>query len=108
MGLGTLSTEERQAALDLALEVRRHRAAAKQSLRKGDITLAEFVATEDSVLAGTRVVDLLGALPKAALVGLALRALEVSPKKTVGGLGPVQRKALLEAAKEDEALLSTS
>jgi hypothetical protein len=102
MALSALTAEERQAALDLALQVRQHRSAAKTALKAGSMTLSDLAGSEDPVLAGIRVEDALRALKPGALVALALRALSINARTTFRGLGPLQREALRAAAKDEE------
>ena len=61
-----LSDEQRQQARSAATQARRRRAEVKQALRSGERTLAEVLslAEQDDVIAHTKVIDVLRALPR--------------------------------------------
>lgn len=91
--------EQRAAALDQARAARRRRAEVKELLSTGSLTLAEVIdrAEDDPVLAGTKVAPLLVALPGMGKVK-AKRLMEdigIHEARTLRGLGPRQRQALL-------------
>ena len=66
MAIPQLTTEQLKAARAAATEARRSRAALKERVRSGELTLAQAldVANEDEVLAHVKVIDLLKALPR--------------------------------------------
>lgn len=66
MAIPTLSPEQLQAARAAATESRRVRAALKNKVRDGSLTLAEAIdkCGADDVLAHIRVVDLLKSVPR--------------------------------------------
>lgn len=73
----TLSADQRRAAYERSLELRRNRAELKQSLAAGELTLDSAWRLWPEITAGMKVCDLLTALP---------------------GVGPAKAKALLEKA----------
>jgi predicted flap endonuclease-1-like 5' DNA nuclease len=93
------SAEQRRAALAGANGVRTQRAQLKADLKRGEVSIAALIAEPPQYLASARVADLLRALRGYGPVK-ADRLLErcrVSPKKTIAGLSPRQREALIEA-----------
>ena len=95
-----LSPAQRQAALEKAAEARRHRAAVKEDLRAGTLTLAELFgrAETDEALAKLKVLSLLESLRGVGKVKArrALDELGISASRRVRGLGRHQRQGLLE------------
>jgi hypothetical protein len=97
--LPSLSAQDRSAALEKAAQARRTRAAVKASLRSGSRTLADVLDDGDTVVARTKVVDILESLPGVGPVRAAriMRTCEISPTRRLRGLGQVQRAALIHS-----------
>lgn len=99
MTIPPLSDEQRQQARHAATEARRRRAAVKQSLRTGQTTLAEVLATAetDDVIAHAKVVDVLKALPRVGSVRAerAMERLDIAANRRLRGLGRHQIAALI-------------
>ena len=95
-----LSDEERARALEVAKLSRQERARAKGALRKGEISLSEFIESAESnpALAKMRVSDLLESLPGYGKIRAQalMEKFEISPSRRVQGLGRHQRTALLK------------
>ena len=95
------SDHQRTEALALANQVRSARGRLKEQLKRKEVSLASLVADCPSYLATAKVNDLLQALrgygPTKA--GKLLASCRISPIKTMAGLTPRQRQALLEALK---------
>jgi hypothetical protein len=94
-----LSDEQRQQARSAATQARRRRAEVKQALRSGERTLAEVLelAEQDDVVAHTKVVDVLKALPRVGAVRAArvMERLDIAPNRRLRGLGKHQSAALV-------------
>ena len=99
MTIPPLSDEQRQQARSAATEARRRRAEVKQSLRSGERTLAEVLslAEQDDVIAHTKVIDVLRALPRVGTVRAAkvMERLEIAANRRLRGLGKHQTAALI-------------
>ena len=96
-----LTPEQRQAALEKAAEARRVRSDVKTRLKMGTITLSELVerADSDDILAKIKVLAVLESMPGVGKV-TARRTMEklgIAESRRLSGLGPQQRKSLLEA-----------
>jgi len=94
-----LSDDQRQQARNAATEARRRRAEIKQSLRSGERTLTEVLelAERDDVIAHTKVIDVLKALPRVGAVraGRVMERLDIAANRRLRGLGKHQTAALL-------------
>jgi hypothetical protein len=95
-----LTAEQRSANLAKALAARTARAEMMTSLKKGTVPLAQVLtaAATDPVLANTKVLTLIQALPtvgKTRAVS-AMTVLGIAATRRVKGLGPRQRAKLLE------------
>jgi len=94
-----LSDDQRQQARNAATEARRRRAEIKQSLRSGERTLTEVLelAEHDDVIAHTKVIDVLKALPRVGAVraGRVMERLDIAANRRLRGLGKHQTAALL-------------
>ena len=99
MALPTLTPEQRQAALEKAAEARRARTEMLESLKSGQLTLADVFGRTDDVARKTRVAQVLKALPGygPAKVTKLMSDAGVDEKRRVGGLGEQQRRTLIEA-----------
>lgn len=91
MAIPALSPEQLQAARSAATEARRKRAALKDDLRNGNISLSEALnrASEDEVLSNVKVLDLLKSVPRVGEKRAAsiMERLEIAPNRRVRGLG---------------------
>ncbi len=98
MTIPPLSDEQRQQARLAATEARRRRADIKQALRTGETTLAEVLtlAENDDVVAHTKVIDVLRALPRVGTVRATrvMERLDIAPNRRLRGLGKHQTAAL--------------
>jgi hypothetical protein len=94
-----LSDEQRQQARNAATQARRRRAEIKQALRSGERSLAEVLALaeEDDVIAHTKVIDVLKALPRVGAVRAAkvMERLDIAANRRLRGLGRHQTAALV-------------
>lgn len=98
MALPTLSSEQRAAALAKAAAARRTRAAWKERLKRGDVTLSEVLeaaGTEETV-GRMRVAEVLESLPRVgkARAAALMDRLEIASSRRLRGLGVKQRAAL--------------
>lgn len=95
-----LTDEERAQALEIAKEARQERARAKESLRRAEISLAEFIEKADGnpALSKMRVIELLESLPGYGKIRAQaiMKKFEISSTRRVQGLGRHQRTALLK------------
>jgi hypothetical protein len=94
-----LSDEQRQQARNAATQARRRRAEIKQTLRSGERSLAEVLALAeaDDVIAHTKVIDVLKALPRVGAVRAAkvMDRLDIAANRRLRGLGKHQTAALV-------------
>ena len=98
-GLPQLTDEQRRAALEKAAEARRVRAAVKNRLKMGSLTLSELLDQSDSdkILAKLKVLAVLESLPKLGKVK-ARRTMDevgISESRRLRGLGAQQRAELI-------------
>ena len=100
MPLPELDPEERAAALQKASRARQIRAELKQMLKAGEVSLADVLDRAESVdaLAKMRVVEVLSAMPAYGPVKAErlMDELGIAASRRVRGLGPRQRRALLD------------
>ncbi|MCB0890394.1 MAG: integration host factor, actinobacterial type [Micropruina glycogenica] len=93
-----LTTEQLKAARAAATEARRSRAALKERVRSGELTLAQAldVANEDEVLAHVKVIDLLKALPRVGdkRATLVMERYDIAANRRIRGLGRHQLAGL--------------
>jgi hypothetical protein len=96
-----LTPEQRQAALEKAAEARRVRSDVKSRLKMGSITLAEVLtmADQDEMVAKIKVLAIIESLPGVGKVTArrTMEELRIAESRRLSGLGPQQRKALLDA-----------
>ena len=95
-----LTPEQRTAALAKAAEARKVRAEVKARLKMGSLTLSEVLelADNDPLIAKTKVLAIIESLPGVGKV-TARRKMEeigIAESRRLAGLGPQQRKGLLE------------
>lgn len=100
MALPELTDDQRRQALAKAAEARRTRAELKELLRTGSLTLGEVLqrADGDDIVAGTKIVALLQALPGLGKVKAkrTMEELGIAENRTIRGLGSNQRAQLLD------------
>ena len=100
MSLRPLTPQERTDALHKAAAARVTRAAAKERLKSGDLTIAEVISSADSdeAIARMRIAELLEALPGIGQVRAAaiMKQLGIAASRRVRGLGIHQRRALVD------------
>lgn len=91
------SLTQRMDALQRANHIRSRRAVLKQMVRARELDVRPLIAAPESELETMKVWDLLLAVPQYGRVktNKALRAVSVSPSKTLGGLSERQRRELL-------------
>ncbi len=98
MAIPQLTTEQLKAARAAATEARRSRAALKERVRSGELTLAQAldVANEDEVLAHVKVIDLLKALPRVGdkRATLVMERYDIAANRRIRGLGRHQLAGL--------------
>ena len=98
MAIPQLTTEQLKAARAAATEARRSRAALKERVRSGELTLAQAldVANEDEVLAHVKVIDLLKALPRGGdkRATLVMERYDIAANRRIRGLGRHQLAGL--------------
>ena len=99
MTIPPLSDEQRSQARHAATEARRRRAEVKQALRTGERTLADVLeqAEQDDVIAHTKVIDVLKALPRVGTVRASkvMERLDIAANRRLRGLGKHQTAALI-------------
>ncbi|MDJ0351640.1 integration host factor, actinobacterial type [Pseudarthrobacter sp. PH31-O2] len=100
MGLRPLTAQERADALGKAAAARTTRAAAKDRLKSGQLTIAQLLGEGESndAIARMRIVELLEALPGIGPVRAAaiMAQLGIAASRRVRGLGNHQRRALVD------------
>lgn len=98
MTLPHLTAEQRAAALDKAADARRRRAEFKDSVKRGELSLAEVLAKaeNDEVIGRTHIVTVIESLPGIGKVKAAriMERVGISMSRRVRGLGAKQRVAL--------------
>jgi hypothetical protein len=96
--LPPLTAPERAAALEKAAAARKQRAELRERLKRGELSLAELVASgeTDEVVAKMRVSAVLESMPGVGKVRAEriMDKLSISPSRRVRGLGAHQRAAL--------------
>jgi hypothetical protein len=99
MALPQLTTAERQAALQKALEVRRQRAEVRAKLKNGSMTLKQVLdKADDKIVGRMKVSAVLESLPGIGKVRASaiLDELGISTTRRVQGLGVRQSEGLLK------------
>jgi S13-like H2TH domain len=100
MALPEMTQEQRRQALAKAAEARRTRAELKELVRTGSLSFGEVIerAADDDIVAGTKVVSLLQALPGVGKVKAkrTMEELGIAENRKIRGLGSNQRAQLLE------------
>ena len=98
MALPQLTDEQRKAALEKAAAARHARAELREKIKKGEVSLASVLASDDAIASRMKVSALIESLPgygkaKAAKI---MDELGISETRRVKGLGARQREQLLE------------
>ena len=99
MALPDLTPEQRAQALEKATQARRRRAEVKNALKARSMNLSEVLelADSDEAVAKMKVVSLLESLPRVGTnTAVLMDEYKIAQSRRVRGLGPVQRKALVE------------
>jgi len=100
VSLRPLTPQERAEALQKAAAARASRAAAKERLKSGELSITELLSAgeTDEAIARMRVVELLEALPGIGQVRAAaiMDRLGIAASRRVRGLGIHQRRALID------------
>jgi len=100
VALPSLSPEQRAAALEKAAEARKARAAVKDKLKHGGMSLGEVLeaAESDDVIGKMKVSAVLEALPGIGKVRAVqmMEKFKIAESRRVRGLGENQKRALLQ------------
>jgi hypothetical protein len=95
-----LSPDQRRAALEKAAAARRQRAAVKEELKAERLSLKELFrrGEQDDVLGKLKVISMLEAMPHTGKVKARrlMKDLDISESRRLRGLGPNQKKKLIE------------
>lgn len=104
MTLRALTALERADALNKAAAARAVRAAAKERLKSGELSVADVISSGagDDAIARMRVAELLEALPGIGKVRAAaiMEQLGIAASRRIRGLGIHQRRALVDFTNE--------
>lgn len=96
-----LTDDQRAAAREKAMAARQARARLKEDLKAGTVTLAAVFeqAAADPIVAGTKMLTVLEALPAVGKVKArrTMEAVGIAPSRRVRGVGEHQRARLLAA-----------
>ncbi|MEO7588187.1 MAG: integration host factor, actinobacterial type [Arachnia sp.] len=100
MAIPQLSTEQLQSARAAATEARRARAALKNQVKTGELSLSQALekASGDDTLSRVKVVDLLRSLPRVGVTRSAeiMENLDIAANRRIRGLGRHQMERLTE------------
>lgn len=100
MSLPTMTSEQRQAALDKAAATRAERAQLRAKLKSGEMTLAELFEVETPAAQKMRVKSALTAVPGIGAVTadriMAAARVRGDGKRRIQGLGARQREKIVE------------
>jgi hypothetical protein len=101
MTIPQLSPEKRREALEKAQMMRKERAAVREKLKAGEMTIQEALESTSEVISKMRVSYLLESLPQIGKITAAkiMEEIGISANRRVQGLGERQKKALLERVK---------
>lgn len=99
MALPQLTDEQRKAALEKAAAARHARAELREKIKKGEVSLASVLESDDAVATRMKVSALIESLPGygKAKASKIMDELGISATRRVKGLGARQREQLLEA-----------
>lgn len=96
------TTDMRRDYLKSAMEARKERATVKKRVNSGELTIADVLEMESKYVRRMHVVDLLSArrgCGKAGALKL-MKRLKIGERRRISGLGPNQRRKLLEAVEK--------
>ena len=98
MKVPQLSAEQRKMGISKAVRLRRDRAAIKEKLKRGKLSLEQLISMDDEVVSKIKVIEILECLPKIGKLSARhiMEELEISPDRRIRGLGCRQREALLD------------
>ncbi len=98
MPLPVRTDEQRRQDLAKATEARKKRADMKERLKRGELTLAQVLESDNEIIQTTRIEAILESLPGTGKVRAqkAMERIGIKTGRRVKGLGPNQRKDLLE------------
>ena len=95
-----LSPDQRRAALEKAAEARRQRAAIKEELKAERLSISELFerSERDEILGKLKVVSMLEAMPHTGKVKARrlMHDLDISESRRLRGLGPNQKRRLID------------
>ncbi|MFI6871669.1 integration host factor, actinobacterial type [Nocardia sp. NPDC050406] len=101
MALPPMTPEERAEALARAADARQARSELLRQIKAGEVGLAELLerATDEDLIKKMKVLAVIKALPGVGPVKVdkMMMAAEIPDNRRMGGLGPRQRAALLDA-----------
>lgn len=109
MAIPELTDEQRRAALDKAMELRKERARIREEIKAGELTMGSILGArsnaDNEALQGMRVSSLLTAFPNVGLKRMQeiMRKCGISASRRVRGLGEHQRERLLSLFGDDAA-----
>lgn len=98
------TTDMRRGYLKSAIAARKERATVKKRINSGELTIADVLGMESKYVKRMYVVDLLSArrgCGKAGALKL-MKRLKIGERRRISGLGPNQRKRLLEAVEKGQ------
>ncbi|MGB9866757.1 MAG: integration host factor, actinobacterial type [Bacillota bacterium] len=97
MALPVLSLDEKKEALQKAQEMRKKRSELRNALKKGEISLAEVLMSNDEVTGRMRVSYLLRSLPRVGKVKAQkiMQEIGIDEARRIQGLGKRQKEALI-------------
>lgn len=98
------TTDMRRDYLKSAMEARKERATVKKRVNSGELTIADVLDMESKYVRRMHVVDLLSArrgCGKAGALKL-MKKLKIGERRRISGLGPNQRRKLLEAVEKGQ------
>lgn len=98
------TTDMRRDYLKSAMKARKERATVKKRINSGELTIADVLDMDSKYVRRMHVVDLLSARHghgKAGALKL-MKKLKIGERRRISGLGPNQRKKLLEAVEKGQ------
>lgn len=99
-----VTDDMRREYLKNALVARRERATVKKRVNSGEITIADVLAMDSKAVKRMHVVDLLASRRGYGKKGSLklMKKLKIGERRRISGLGPAQRKKLIEAVENDK------
>lgn len=97
MALPVLSLDEKKEALQKAQQMRKKRSELRNALKKGEISLADVLFSDDEVTGRMRVSYLLRSLPRIGKVKAQkiMQEIGIDEARRIQGLGKRQKEALI-------------